>query len=121
MTAKAIVCHNSALVGLRAAQLTLLFHPLCAKRSRGGLCFADVLFFKDIFTDFCQTKYLNVYRTDLHEICRICRTLAADERSEVIFQHMKLFFDPSKDVAVTTNFMGKIDLHFTRCSSRDIR
>jgi len=45
MTAKAIVCHNSALVGLRAAQLTLLFHPLCAKRSREGLCFADVLFF----------------------------------------------------------------------------
>jgi len=80
-----------------------------------------MFYFLDIFTDFCQTKYLNVYRTNLHEICRIGRTLAADERSEVIFQHMKLFFDPSKDVAVTTNFMGKIDLHFTRCSSSDIR
>jgi len=55
-----------------------------------GLCFADVLFFKYIFIDFCQTSYLNIYRTDFHGICRIDRTLTADERPEVIF-------DPSRD------------------------
>ena len=38
-----------------------------------------------IFSDFSQTNYLNIYRTDLHEICRIGRTLSVDERSEVIF------------------------------------
>jgi len=59
--------------------------------------------------------YLNIYRIDLHDICRIGRTLAVDERSEVIF------FDPSKDVAVATNFVDKIDLHSTPCSSHDIR
>jgi len=35
--------------------------------------------------DFCQTNYLNIYSTDLHEICSIGRTLAVDERPEVIF------------------------------------
>ena len=83
------------------------------KLRRGGLSFADV--FKIYFNDFCQTSYLNIYQTDLHEIFRIGRTLAVDERSEVIF------FDPSSDVAVATNFVGKIDLHSTPCSSYDIR
>ena len=31
------------------------------------------------FSDFCQTNYLNIYWTDLHEICRIGRTLAVDD------------------------------------------
>ena len=53
--------------------------------------------------------------TDLHENCRIDRTLAVDERPEVIF------FDPSRDVAVATNFVGKIDLQYSPCSSHDIR
>jgi len=35
--------------------------------------------------------------------CRIDRTLAVDERSGC-------FFDTSRDVAVATNFVGKIDL-----------
>ena len=54
------------------------------------------------------------YRIDLQEICRINRTLAVDERSEV-------FFDPSRDVAVATNFVGKIDLQHSPCIPRDIR
>jgi len=38
------------------------------------------------FSDFCQTNYyVNIYRTDLHEICRIGRTLVVGERPEVIF------------------------------------
>ena len=53
-----------------------------------GLRFADVLI-KKYFCVFCQTNCLNIYPTDVHEICRIDRPLAADERSEVIF------FDPS--------------------------
>ena len=42
---------------------------------------------------------------DLHEICRICRTLAIHARSKVIF------FDPARNVAMATNFVSKIDLH----------
>ena len=73
--------------------------------------------FKNIFSIFCQTNYLSVYQTDLHETCSIGRALAVDERSEVIF------FDPSKDVAAVSSFVDKIDLHFTPtpCSSHDIR
>ena len=49
-------------------------------------------FYLNIFSDFFQTNYFNVYRTDYHEICRIGRTLAVDEqsKSEVIF------FDPQR-------------------------
>jgi len=36
-------------------------------------------YFKKYLSDFCQTSYLNIYRTDLHEICRIGKTLAADK------------------------------------------
>jgi len=32
-----------------------------------------------------SVRHLNIYRTDLHEIFRIARTLAVDERSEVSF------------------------------------
>ena len=35
--------------------------------------------------DFCQPNYLNIFQTDLHEICRIGRTLGVTERSEFIF------------------------------------
>jgi len=37
------------------------------------------------FNDFCQTSYLNIYQTDLRQICSICRTVVVDERSEVSF------------------------------------
>jgi len=42
-------------------------------------------FFIILISDFFQTNYLNIYRTDLHEICRTGRIWAVDERSEVIF------------------------------------
>jgi len=38
-----------------------------------------------IISDFFHTNYLNIHRTDLHKICWIGRTLAVDERSDVIF------------------------------------
>jgi len=66
------------------------------------------MFYFVYFSDFCQSNYLNIYRTDLHEICRIGRTLGANECSQVIF------FDPSKGVAVATNVVGKIDYQSTR-------
>ena len=59
------------------------------------------------FSDFCQSNHLNIYWTDVHEICRIGRTLATDERSEVIF------FDPTRDDAVATNFVSKMYLQYT--------
>ena len=68
-----------------------------AKNGAGVLLFIS-------FSDFCQTNYLNIYRTDLREICTIGRTFAVDERTEVIF------FDSSRDVAVATNFVDRIDL-----------
>ena len=40
----------------------------------------------------------NIHPTDLYGMCTYGRTLAVDERSEVIF------FDPSRDVAMATNF-----------------
>ena len=70
-----------------------------------------VLIFLLYFSDFCQTNSFNIYRADLHEICRIGWTSAVDERSEVI----------SSDVVVATNFVGKIDLFPTPCSSHVIR
>ena len=44
------------------------------------LCFLYVLLFYYFyfFIAFCQTNYLNIYHTDLHDICRIYRTLAVD-------------------------------------------
>jgi len=75
---------------------------------------AYVLYFKNIFSDFCLTNYLNFYVTDLHEICSIGRTLAIDERSEVIFSI-------PWGVAMATNILGKIDLQYALCSSHHIR
>jgi len=59
------------------------------------MCSAVVLFFLNKtaaehkqslnFSDFFQTNYPNTSRTELHEIYRIGRTSAVDERSEVIF------------------------------------
>jgi len=63
--------------------------------------FLLMFYLKNIFSDFCQTDYLNIFRTDLLGICRIDRTVAVDERSEVAF------FDPSRDAAVATNCVGK--------------
>ena len=96
------VCVFSA-TALRKAQL-----------DEEGLCFAGVLF-KKYFNDFCQTNYLNIHQTDVHEICRIGRTLTVDERSEVIF------FDSPRDIAAVTNFVGKIDIQYSPWSSHDIR
>jgi len=50
-----------------------------------ALMFCAVLFFIICFSDFFRTNYLDIYQTDLHEICRIGRTLSIDELSEVIF------------------------------------
>jgi len=41
------------------------------------------------FNDFCQTNCLNIYRSDLHQICRLGRNIAVDERSEVSFWSLK--------------------------------
>jgi len=38
-----------------------------------------------IVIDFCQTIYLNIYWTDLHQICKDGRTTALDKQSEVKF------------------------------------
>ena len=43
------------------------------------------VYFFHIFSDSCQTNYLNIYQTDLHEICSDGRTLAVDERPAVSF------------------------------------
>ena len=45
-------------------------------------------FLHNISSDFCQTNYLNIHRTDVYEICTDGRTLTVDE------EH-KFFFDSS--------------------------
>jgi len=91
----------------------LLARPLCAKRRRGRLifCWCFVIFFTQ-FSDICQTNYLNIYWTDLHEIFTIDRTLVVGECLEDIV------FDPSRELAAVTNFVGKIDLLVARHSLR---
>jgi len=64
------------------------------------------------FSDICQTNYLNIYWTDLHEIFMIDRTLVVGECLEDIV------FDPSRELAAVTNFVGKIDLLVARHSLR---
>jgi len=66
------------------------------------------------FSDICQTNYLNIYWTDLHEIFTIDRTLVVGECLEDIV------FDPSRELAVVlvTNCVGKIDLLVARHSLR---
>jgi len=54
-------------------------------------------------TIFRQTNYLNIYQTNFHQICRDGKTLAVNKQSGIIF------FDPSRDAAVATNFVGEID------------
>jgi len=50
------------------------------------------------FTDFCQTNYLNINRTDLHQCCTDGKTIAVDEIYEV-------FPEPSSlDVGMAINF-----------------
>jgi len=38
-----------------------------------------------IFNGSCQTNSINIYRTDLRELCRVGRTMAADNQSEISF------------------------------------
>ena len=33
---------------------------------------------------FCRISYLNIYRSDLHDICRICRTLDIDSYATIL-------------------------------------
>ena len=46
-----------------------------------------------IFSDFCETNYLNIYQPDVHEICRIAETFAVDEQtvSAVILPRCPMF------------------------------
>jgi len=69
--------------------------------------YRPILFFNDLF----QTNYLDVYWTDIREICRVCRTTVVDERSEVIF------FDFSEGVATATNFLLTVFPHICRAIS----
>jgi len=55
-----------------------------ALQCEDGVCVLLIFDLKNIFSDVCQANYLNIHRSDLHGICRIGRTMAVDERSEVI-------------------------------------
>jgi len=79
--------------GLRAVKrghMSYLISPpaLCELLVRRAYVLLLFYVFKNIltiFSDFCRTNYLSIYQTDLREICRIGRTLAADDRFEVVF------------------------------------
>jgi len=59
--------------------------PTRSASSAGEEGFYVLLMFFLHFIGFRQTHYLNIYQTDLHEICRIGRTLAVDERCYVYY------------------------------------
>ena len=86
---------------------TLLAHPRSAGEE--GLCFAVFYFFSYIFSDCCQTNYLNIYTK-----------FAGLVELWPLMNDLKLCPDPLWDVAVATNFVDKIDLQYTPCSSHDI-
>jgi len=67
-----------------------------------------------IFNDFCQNNYLNIDQTDLRQICRVGRSVAE-------MNDLKLFFDPSRDVAMATNFCWFYRVLCAELGSRDIR
>ena len=69
----------------------LLAHPLRVERRRAGLMPRWCFIFIYIFSDFCQTDYLNIYRTDLYEICR----------------DLKLFIRPLKGRCCGNRFGGQ--------------
>ena len=47
--------------------------------------FCCCFFINVILSDLRQTNYLNIHQTDLYEICTDGRTVAVDDRAEVIF------------------------------------
>ena len=47
--------------------------------------YTTVLLLFLIFNDFCQTKYLKIYRADLRQIFGAARTMAADVQAEISF------------------------------------
>ena len=57
--------------------------PVDAQQQHGGYMFCCCFLF--MFNDSCQTDYLKIYQTDLHYICTVCRTTAADDKSEISF------------------------------------
>ena len=66
---------------VRYIGLYVLFSPPGCCSTCGGL-YVFLLF---IFNDFCQTNYLNIYRTDLRQIYRVVRSMAVDDQSESSF------------------------------------
>jgi len=62
------------------------------------------------FNNFCQTNYPYINQTDIHQIYRYARTMAADEK-------LKLFFDLARDFAAVTNLVGKINIQSTHLNS----
>jgi len=58
---------------------TKLFTKPAAREAQTSRTYVLQLFSKNIFSDFRQTNYLNIYWTDLHQICRIGRPLAVEE------------------------------------------
>ena len=70
---------------------------LVSRLANGWLCSSCVPYlFVFISNDFGQTNYLHIYRADLRQICRVGRTVAVGERSEVGFS--------ITHVEVATNF-----------------
>jgi len=67
-----------------------LFSAPGFEEAEGGLYVLLVFYFLNyIFSDFCHTNYLNIHQTNLYEICSHSRTLAVDERSELVFRSLK--------------------------------
>ena len=98
--------------------MQVISQPDCSA-TEGGLskCSCFCLFLLTTLSDLLSEHL----RTDLYPSCRDGRTMAVNKPPEVSF-----FFDPWRDVAVATDFVGKIEHQFTHfwlefaCRPRDL-
>jgi len=73
-------------------QSSLLVSPPALRKAQARRAYV-LLMFKKV-TDFCHRNNLNIYLTDLHEICSVGRALAVDERSSYFFNPSTLPWQP---------------------------
>ena len=73
-------------------QSSLSVSPPALRKAQARRAYV-LLMFKKV-TDFCHRNNLNIYLTDLHEICSVGRALAVDERSSYFFNPSTLPWQP---------------------------
>jgi len=106
-----VALHVDCCLLLKVMRFQFLAHLLMRSTGEEDLCFADVLF-KKIFV------VISV-RLIISTSAELIFTGFVELWSEI--NNLNFFFNPSRYVAVATNFVGKIDLQYSPCSLCNIR